>query len=207
MLICINHRNGSLAAIQASGGFLVNLLKADAGRLSAVFASAAEDKFTDVDWQPSPVCGLPWLHADAVAYVDCRLVADVRASTHDILIGMVADAQASAPGSDVPEQPSISPLVYWRHSYGSWSPSADRQGGGAVPDHNGAEAVAQPRGAGERSEGHLMGGGVPVAQAGRPARNGELTASGKPAAGGATDPAHVVPGVTAPGSSAEPRQQ
>jgi flavin reductase (DIM6/NTAB) family NADH-FMN oxidoreductase RutF len=121
MLVCVNRRNHSLEAIRASSGFTVNLLRVDSGPISALFASPSPDKFSLLSWRPSPVSGLPWLYADALAFVDCRLVADVAAASHAILIGLVTDVH-----SDISEngQQAGGPLVYWRRHYGGWSAPA-----------------------------------------------------------------------------------
>jgi flavin reductase (DIM6/NTAB) family NADH-FMN oxidoreductase RutF len=130
MLACVNRRNGSLAAIRASGGFAVNLLRAGSSAVSEEFASPSADKFARVRWRPSPRTGLPWLLDDCLAFVDCRLVADLAAGSHTILIGLVVD------GRDVPAEggtgTSVSdqPLVYWRRGYHDFSPAeADGQEG------------------------------------------------------------------------------
>lgn len=122
MLACVNRRNGSLAAIRASGGFAVNLLRAGRSAVSAEFASASADKFARVRWRPSPRSGLPWLLDDSLAFVDCRLVADLAAGSHTILIGLVVD------GRDVPEESAAEedrPLVHWRRRYHGFSRPAD----------------------------------------------------------------------------------
>ncbi len=122
ILACVNRRNGSLAAIRASGGFAVNLLRAGSSAVSDEFASSSADKFARVRWRPSPRTGLPWLLDDALAFVDCRLVADLAAGSHTILIGLVVD------GRDVPEQSAAEqdrPLVHWRRGYHGFSPAAD----------------------------------------------------------------------------------
>lgn len=125
MLACVNRSNGSLAAIRASGGFAVNLLRAGSSAVSEEFASASADKFARVRWRPSPRTGLPWLLDDTLALVDCRLVADLAAGSHTILIGLVVD------GRDVPEDSATGeaaddhPLVHWRRRYHGFSHLAD----------------------------------------------------------------------------------
>ena len=125
MLACVNRRNGSLAAIRASGGFAVNLLRAGRGVVSDEFASASADKFARVRWRPSPRSGLPWLLDDSLAFVDCRLVADLAAGSHTILVGLVVD------GRDVPEESGTAdpaedrPLVHWRRRYHGFSRTRD----------------------------------------------------------------------------------
>lgn len=115
LLVCVNRRNGSLAAIRHSAGFVVNLLRAQSSGLSDRFASPSPDKYDGVSWRPSPASGLPLLHDDTLAHADCRLVADIEAGSHAILIGRLrTGATAPAPAE---------PLLYWRRAYGSWQAS------------------------------------------------------------------------------------
>ncbi len=115
VLACVNQRNRSLDAIRHSQGFVVNLLRQDGDELSARFASARPDKHVGVDWMTSETSGLPFLGDDVLAHVDCRLVADIGAGSHTILIGAIRTC------SSVDADGAISPLVYWRHSYGCWT--------------------------------------------------------------------------------------
>jgi flavin reductase (DIM6/NTAB) family NADH-FMN oxidoreductase RutF len=124
MLACVNRRNGSLAAIRASGGFAVNLLRAGRGVVSDEFASASADKFSRVRWRPSPRSGLPWLLDDSLAFVDCRLVADLAAGSHTILVGLVVDGR-DVPADGAGEPVEDLPLVHWRRSYHGFSRTRD----------------------------------------------------------------------------------
>lgn len=120
LLACVNRRNGSLAAIRDSGGFALNLLRAGRGRVSEIFASGESDKFASLAWQPSPRLGLPWLVDDALAFVECQVVADVSAGTHAILIGLVTSGACADEVED-------GPLVYWHHRYGRWQDTVPAQ--------------------------------------------------------------------------------
>jgi flavin reductase (DIM6/NTAB) family NADH-FMN oxidoreductase RutF len=130
LLACVNLRNGSLRAIRDSGGFVVNLLRAGDDELSARFASARSDKHVGIDWTRSEASGLPYLGNDALAHVDCRLVADIAVGSHAILIGAIRTCRA--PGAD----DARSPLLYWRRSYGRWAQAPPRLG--PAPRSNGA---------------------------------------------------------------------
>jgi flavin reductase (DIM6/NTAB) family NADH-FMN oxidoreductase RutF len=128
MLICVNRKNRSLDAIRHSQGFLVNLLRAGRYELSDLFASASPDKFAEAQWSPSPASGLPLLSADTLAFVDCALCTEIHAGSHAVLIGLVRGSGAA--------EPADGPLVYWRRSYGQWSPF--------VPVRNFAEMPEMP---------------------------------------------------------------
>lgn len=112
ILVCINQRNGSLAAIRHSGAFVVNVLGSTAAQLSDQFASPLAEKFTDVSWRPAPSSGLPVLDGSAHAFLDCELTADISSGSHAILVGSV-----QACGTDFD---AMHPLLYWRRSYGTW---------------------------------------------------------------------------------------
>lgn len=112
VLVCINQRNGSLAAIRHSGAFVVNVLGSTSAGLSDQFASSAAEKFGDVEWRPAPHSGLPVLVGTAHAFIDCELTADITAGSHAILVGAV-----QACGTDLD---SMHPLLYWRRAYGTW---------------------------------------------------------------------------------------
>ncbi len=115
ILACLNERNGSLAAVRESSRFAVNLLRADRSHVSDIFASASPDKYRDLIWRPGPATGMPWLYDDALAFIECRLVADMTAGTHAILIGLVEGGTADADGTG--------PLLYWEQKYGRWTKS------------------------------------------------------------------------------------
>jgi flavin reductase (DIM6/NTAB) family NADH-FMN oxidoreductase RutF len=118
MLICVNRRNGSLAAIRESGGFVINLLRSGRRGISEMFASASSDKYAELTWQPGPSSGMPWLPDDALAYVECRVIADMAAGSHAILLGLVTGGQANTADEG--------PLVYWHQSYGRWADDLER---------------------------------------------------------------------------------
>ncbi len=114
VLVCINQRNGSLAAIRHSGAFVINILSSASASLSDRFASGLPEKFADVSWRPGANSGLPVLNGFAHAFIECKLAADISAGSHTILVGSVQECGT--------ELESIRPLLYWRRSYGTWLP-------------------------------------------------------------------------------------
>lgn len=120
VLVCVNHGNHSLEAIRGSGGFVVNLLRHGRDAVSTVFASPSPDKFATVTWRPSPVSGLPWLHRDALAFVDCRLVGELSVGSHAVLVGLVRESRSADANGASPEESGA--LLYWRRAYGRWVP-------------------------------------------------------------------------------------
>lgn len=77
----------AFAAIRHSRRFCVNFLSADQSELSNRFASLAEDKFADVDWEPTEH-GTPRL-AGTAGWVDCSVHAVHEAGDHYLVIGRV----------------------------------------------------------------------------------------------------------------------
>lgn len=119
LLLCVNGSSGSLQAIRASNGFVVNFLREGRDWLSQLFASPSPDKFAQVKWRRSATTGLPWLEEDTIAHADCRLVSDIEAGDHSILIGVLV--------SGSPPLNSVQPLLYWQRRYASWPATTDQR--------------------------------------------------------------------------------
>lgn len=113
LLVCVNRRNGSYAAIQQAGVFAVNVLAMDDRPLADRFASPipADEKFHQGLWQRLAT-GAPVLESALVAF-DCRLTQAVEVGSHDILLGSIESVKVS--GTDV------QPLMFAQGSYGSFS--------------------------------------------------------------------------------------
>ena len=112
LLVCVDKRNRTLEALRDSGGFVVNILRAESAHVSQTFASRSPDKFSSVAWRRSPTTGLPWLHEDCLAFADCRLAREIEAGDHTILLGSIVDGGGPVEG--------CGPLMYWRRCYGAW---------------------------------------------------------------------------------------
>lgn len=119
VLVCVNLLNGSLNALRASGGFVVNVLREDRSQVSQLFASRSASKFDGVFWEPSAVLKLPLLGDDATAHAECRIVSDLEVGDHAILIGMLVGGEPMLHGR---------PLMYWRRTYSNW-PNAELSNG------------------------------------------------------------------------------
>jgi flavin reductase (DIM6/NTAB) family NADH-FMN oxidoreductase RutF len=93
LLVCLDVRSGTLAALRECGGFAVNVLH-DRGRPTAeLFASPAPDRFSQVEWQPSPQAQLPWLIHDAFAMTECEVVQTTVVGDHAVVFGRVLTAE------------------------------------------------------------------------------------------------------------------
>lgn len=113
LLVCLNADSGTLAAIQASGCFAVNLLHAQGRVMAELFASAAPDRFRRVPWHVSPITSLPLL-VDVAATAECRVSRVHRAGDHHIVLGEVISAASSV---------GTVPLTYGMRRFSEWSPA------------------------------------------------------------------------------------
>ena len=84
----------SYATFSECGRFVVNILAEDQSLLSQRFASDSENKFEGVFWEPG-IGGLPVL-LGALAYLECRRVANYPGGDHTIFLGEVENLQRSA---------------------------------------------------------------------------------------------------------------
>jgi flavin reductase (DIM6/NTAB) family NADH-FMN oxidoreductase RutF len=108
LLVSLDNRSGTLAAIRATRHFVVNYLLSGRGELSNRFATAGVDRWRDLAWRPNQA-GVPVLYADSLAYTECRMINAVEAGDHTIVVGLVQGGKAPAPGTQ--------PLIYFRRAY------------------------------------------------------------------------------------------
>jgi len=111
VLACVERVADSHDCIAESGAFSVNVLDADAERISRRFASqAAERKFAGVAYR-TETTGAPVLE-HALAWIDCRVWAEYDGGDHTIFVGEVLDGDAR----------DGTPLAYYRGGYGRVMP-------------------------------------------------------------------------------------
>ena len=98
LLVCLDHKSRTLAAVRLAGFFCINVLAEHQADLARLFAGAgATDRFRDVEIgegrMGAPVIG------GSVAVVECALHAAHTAGDHDILIGrgLGVETRAGAP--------------------------------------------------------------------------------------------------------------
>jgi flavin reductase (NADH) len=115
LLVCIDSRSRTLARVRASGRFAINFLRGDRATVARRFSSPVPDRFEGVDWRPTTE-GVPVLVADSVSFAACRVVDDVVAGDHVILIGLAEEG--------APPEAETPPLAYFRREYGPWSAPA-----------------------------------------------------------------------------------
>jgi len=107
VLFCAGKTSSSWPKVRSAGSFCVNLLADDQEDVSRVFASKAEDKFSEIGWKRSGN-GSPLL-AGVLGYIDCTIENVVESGDHDIVIGAVTDLDVLHEGG---------PLLFFRGGYG-----------------------------------------------------------------------------------------
>lgn len=107
VLVCINDSALTAAGIAESQLFAVNILTDKQQTTSNLFAGGASeaDRFASVAWSKG-IQGMPLLD-ESLASLECRVVQQVRAGTHWIIVGEV-DAVITRDGA---------PLLYYRAGY------------------------------------------------------------------------------------------
>jgi flavin reductase ActVB len=116
ILVCVDLASRTLAALRASRRFAVNFMGEGRSELCLLFASKAEDKFARVTWRPTP-SGMPLLADDVLAWADCETAQELEVGDHVLLVAHVAAGGV---------QPELEPpLMYYRRSWGVWSPAHD----------------------------------------------------------------------------------
>jgi flavin reductase (DIM6/NTAB) family NADH-FMN oxidoreductase RutF len=113
ILVCVDLASRTLEALRERRGFVVNFIGEGRSELCLLFASKAEDKFAHAAWTET-ASGLPLLHEDALAWAECATTEEIRAGDHVVLVARVES------GGVRPELEP--PLMYYRRSWGVWSP-------------------------------------------------------------------------------------
>ncbi len=116
VLVCVDLGSRTLDALRATRRFVVNFIGEGRSELCLLFASKAEDKFAQVSWRPTE-SGLPLLHDDVLAWAECSTVRELEVGDHVLLVAEVENGGV---------QPELEPpLMYYRRSWGVWSPVHD----------------------------------------------------------------------------------
>lgn len=89
ILVCLNQGSDTGSAIMESRYFGVNILRDNQEMISSLFAgtNSHEERFASVAWETGHF-GAPML-TDALANLECRVVQQIQAGTHWIVIGEV----------------------------------------------------------------------------------------------------------------------
>jgi flavin reductase ActVB len=113
VLVCVDIGSRTLDALRATRRFVVNFIGEGRSELCLLFASKAEDKFAQVAWRPT-ADGIPLLHEDVLAWAECSTLHELVVGDHVLLVASVEDG-----GVEPAREP---PLMYYRRSWGVWSP-------------------------------------------------------------------------------------
>jgi flavin reductase (DIM6/NTAB) family NADH-FMN oxidoreductase RutF len=105
VLICIEKTTGSHVALEESQAFVVNVLSADQRELSELFASTAENKFDQIDFETG-LDDIPVL-LGCIATLECRVTNAFDGGDHSIFVGEVE--KAAVHDGD--------PILYFRGDY------------------------------------------------------------------------------------------
>jgi flavin reductase (DIM6/NTAB) family NADH-FMN oxidoreductase RutF len=109
LLVCVDNRAGTLAAVRGNGRFAVNLLGADQAEVSAAFAGRrpAAEKFAAADHDL--IDGVPVLRR-GLGWLTCRVAAAHLAGDHTVVIGEVVGLHGH-------DSAAADPLVWVRGGY------------------------------------------------------------------------------------------
>lgn len=112
LLICLNRPSRTATAIAGCGQFVVNVLGANQGHVSNIFARPTQDHFADRTLYTLDADGLPLVNG-AMAHLLCHTEQQVQAGDHTIFIGRVER------GHTAPRDP----LIFYRGAYDTLSGS------------------------------------------------------------------------------------
>lgn len=113
VLVCVNRSVATSEGICESGMFAVNILAATQTEVSNTFASALlhEERFAAVPWEAGQN-GAPLL-TESIAALECKVVEQISAGTHWILLGEVQRTVLR----------SGEPLLYYKAGYRELKPA------------------------------------------------------------------------------------
>lgn len=93
--------------IRQAGTCCVNVLTSEQRSLSDQFARSRTDKWSGVDWSPTPTTGDPAIHG-VLAWFECLMEREYDAGDHTIAVARVRSMDARA---------DAAPLLYFRGDY------------------------------------------------------------------------------------------
>ena len=108
VLVCVQKDGQTWRAMDAAGGFAINILAEEQVDISNRFAGrpqAGVDRFADLDQRPAPHSGAPWLMG-AIARIDCSKHAVHDGGDHSIFVGEVLAIDV------VSDREPLLPLLY-----------------------------------------------------------------------------------------------
>jgi flavin reductase (DIM6/NTAB) family NADH-FMN oxidoreductase RutF len=115
LLVCLTRPSRTATAVDARGAFVVNLLGANQGHVSNIFARRAEDHFADRSLYTVGDDGMPRI-VGAMAHLTCEVEQQHDAGDHSIVVGRVIAGEGVA----------RDPLIFYRGAYDTLSGSAQQ---------------------------------------------------------------------------------
>ncbi|MFH9086515.1 flavin reductase family protein [Streptomyces sp. NPDC017673] len=116
LLVCVRTGSPTLAALERTGAFSVNLLHDSARDVAELFASGDPDRFRRTAWDLPDAAAGPHLLDAAHAVGDCRVDVVRQAGDHTIVFGRVFRVS-------VRTEHGRSPLLYGLRRYAAWPTS------------------------------------------------------------------------------------
>jgi flavin reductase (NADH) len=110
LVVCVDRDSRTLPALRHSRRFVVNFMRDDCAELCTLFASKADDKFSEVSWTAG-LGGVPILHEGAVAHAECATFEEFELGDHVVVAGLVEGGS--------PPDPAEVPIVWFRKSFTS----------------------------------------------------------------------------------------
>lgn len=112
--IALAHTSESLAIIQRTNRFGVNILAASQDPVASRFAGKGQDEFLDMPW--TVAAGLPRISGAAI-WIDCSATSFVGGGDHLIVVGAVRGIE---------HDPALAPLTYHGRRFGTHVPVHNR---------------------------------------------------------------------------------
>ncbi|MCX2926909.1 flavin reductase family protein [Streptomyces sp. NEAU-W12] len=117
LLVCLRSGSPTLAALERTGAFSVNLLHHSARDVAELFASGDPDRFRRTAWHlPDEIAAGPHLRDAAHAVGDCRVDGVRQVGDHTVVFGRVTRVSVAA-------GPERVPLLYGLRRYAVWPTS------------------------------------------------------------------------------------
>jgi flavin reductase (DIM6/NTAB) family NADH-FMN oxidoreductase RutF len=105
-LICVDEKAATLKPLLESGVFAINILAWDQDKISTIFATKGEDKFSKVAYDMG-LLDVPLIKG-ALAVAELKVTQHFTAGDHEIIIGEVHSSRVI----------ESAPLLYYRGKYG-----------------------------------------------------------------------------------------
>lgn len=106
VLVCLNRKTGTCAAVAETGMFNINLLAGDGGEVAMRFAGqggvTGEDKFAAGTWADDSR-GMPVLR-DSVVSLSCEVTERMEAGSHSVFIGTIVAIETGEGAALIYEQ-------------------------------------------------------------------------------------------------------